>query len=77
MATINISLPAKLKSQAETLIKGGYYISFSDLVRDSLRWMIERNKFDLWTNEAKKDLEKGEAVVLGSKKDVDGHMGTL
>ena len=77
MATINISLPAKLKSQAEALVKSGYYVSFSDLVRDSLRRLIEVNKYDLWADEAKKDLKKGKAVVLSSKKEIDKHLDSL
>lgn len=77
MGTINISIPAKLKSQAEILVKNGYYVSFSDLVRDSLRRLIERNKFDLWTLEAKKDLKEGKAVVLKSEKEIDEYLKTL
>jgi Arc/MetJ-type ribon-helix-helix transcriptional regulator len=41
MKTINISLPDKLKSQADNLIKSGYYASFSDLVRTALRHELE------------------------------------
>lgn len=37
MKTINISLPDKLKTQADNLIKAGYYASFSDLVRTAIR----------------------------------------
>lgn len=77
MATINISLPAKLKSQAESLVKLGYYSSFSDLVRDSVRRMIEKSKFDLWVDEAKQDLKKGKAIVLKSDKDIDEYMKPL
>jgi len=77
MSTINISLPAKLKSQAETSVKNGYYVSFSDLVRDSLRRLVEKNKYDLWVNEAKKDLAKGKAVVLKSAKDIDNYLKDL
>ncbi|OGK66383.1 hypothetical protein A2313_04105 [Candidatus Roizmanbacteria bacterium RIFOXYB2_FULL_41_10] len=40
MKTINISLPDKLKSQADNLIKSGYYASFSDLVRTAIREVI-------------------------------------
>ena len=74
MATINISLPAKLKFQAEALVKGGYYVSFSDLVRDSLRRLVEKNRVGLWIGEAKADFEKGRATVLNSKKDVDDYL---
>jgi len=37
MATINISLPDKLKIQADDLVDQGYYVSFSDLIRTALR----------------------------------------
>lgn len=77
MATINISIPTRLKSQAEALVRDGYYASFSDLVRDSLRRLIERNKYDLWADEAKKDLKEDRAVVLGSGKDIDKYMNAL
>lgn len=74
MLTINISLPAKLKSRAEELINNGYFASFSDLVRDSLRRSIELNKYDLWADEVKKELKTGKAKVLKSAKDIDAFM---
>ncbi|MFC1727062.1 type II toxin-antitoxin system ParD family antitoxin [Patescibacteria group bacterium] len=74
MATINISLPIKLKTQAEALVKGGYYASFSDLVRDSLRRLVERGKYDLWLDEAKDDLKKGKAVILKSGKEINEYL---
>jgi len=77
MTTINISLPDKLKSQADSLIKTGFYVSFSDLVRDSLRQVVERNKYDLMAEEAKKDFKSGKAKVLKNKKDIDNYMETL
>ena len=77
MNTINISLPAKLKIQADSLIKSGFYASFSDLVRDSLRRVIEKNQFDIWTDEAKKDLKKGKAALLNSAKEIDEYMKKL
>jgi len=77
MSTINISIPVKLKNKAELLIKNGYYVSFSDLIRDSLRRLVERNKYDLWVSEAKKDLEADKAVVLKSPKDIDNYFKSL
>ncbi|MBU1126828.1 MAG: ribbon-helix-helix domain-containing protein [Patescibacteria group bacterium] len=73
MTTINISLPVKLKSQAEFFVKSGYYASFSDLVRDSIRRLVERNKYDLWADEAKEDLKKGRAKILKSSKEIDDY----
>ncbi len=77
MVTINISLPEKLKDQAETLVKNGFYASFSDLVRDSLRQIVSKNKYDLWAEEAKEDLEKGRAVVLKNKKEIEEYMNSI
>lgn len=42
MKTINISLPDKLKTQADNLIRAGYYASFSDLVRTALRQVMTK-----------------------------------
>jgi len=53
MATINISLPIQLKSEAEALVRSGKYISFSDLVRDALRKVISRNEYDVLPTKAK------------------------
>ena len=46
MKTINISLPDKLKIQADNLIKVGYYASFSDLVRTALREVMNKATAD-------------------------------
>ena len=77
MATINISIPEKLKDQAETLVKSGFYSSFSDIVRDSLRRLVEKNRYDLLTEEAKKDLKEGRAVVLKNKKEIEEYMQSI
>jgi Arc/MetJ-type ribon-helix-helix transcriptional regulator len=77
MTTINISLPEKLKADAEVLIKKGFYASFSDLVRDSLRHVIAKSRYDLWYEEAKEDERKGRAVVLKSQKDIDNYFKKL
>ena len=77
MITINISLPEKLKEEAQILIKKGLYASFSDLVRDSLRQAISKNQYDLWAEEAKKDLKTGKAKVLKSPKAIEDYMNSL
>lgn len=77
MSTINISIPDKLKEQAETLVKGGFYVSFSDIVRDSLRRLVEKNRYDLLSEEAKKDLKEGNAVVLKNKKEIEMYMESI
>lgn len=77
MTTINISLPIKLKKQAQTLVDRGFYSSFSDLVRDSLRQVVSKNKYDLMVEEAIEDERQGDAVVLKTKKDIDEYMDSL
>lgn len=77
MTTINISLPEKLKEDAEALIKKGFYASFSDLVRHSIRQLVAVNRYDRWAAEAKEDLKKGRAVVLRSEKDIDEYMNSI
>jgi Arc/MetJ-type ribon-helix-helix transcriptional regulator len=77
MNTINISLPVKLKKQAQELVDKGYYASFSDLVRDSLRQIVSKNKYDLMVEEAIEDEKRGDAIVLKTKKDIDEFMDSL
>jgi Arc/MetJ-type ribon-helix-helix transcriptional regulator len=70
MVTINISLPDKLKNQAQRLVEEGYYVSFSDLVRDSLRKVIDKNEYDLLADNAEYELKKGRAKELKTKKEI-------
>lgn len=77
MNTINISLPEKLKSQAEVLVKDGYYASFSDLVRDAIRQKLEAFRYARWTKEAKEDAENGKAAVLRSGDDITAYMKNI
>ena len=77
MTTINISLPEKLKTEAEALIKKGFYSSFSDLVRDSLRNAIEKTSLDKLYLEAKEDERTGKAVILKNKKDIEKYMNSI
>lgn len=71
MVTINVSLPEKLKSQAELLIKEGFYASFSDIVRDSLRRVVQKNKYDLMAEQAKRDARAGKLKSLKTPEDID------
>jgi len=77
MNTINISLPDQLKSQAQALIKQGHYVSFSDLVRDALRRVIEKNQYDIWAQQAKEEVKKRQAVILKSPPEVDKYIESL
>ena len=77
MNTVNISLPAKLKEQAQRLVDAGFYASFSDLVRDSLRQVLSKNKYDLMAEQAKKDMKEGKGVLLKNKKDTKNFFDSL
>ena len=77
MVTINISLPEKLKDQADALVRSGFYASFSDLVRDSLRLVVSKNKYDIWAEETRKDIKEGKAVVLKTKKDIKEYFDSI
>ena len=77
MSTINISLPKKLKSQADQLVEQGFYVSFSDLVRDSMRKLLSNKRYDLWFEEAKKELDEGKAIVLENEKEVEEYLKNL
>jgi Arc/MetJ-type ribon-helix-helix transcriptional regulator len=77
MNTINISLPEKLKDQASQLVKEGYYASFSDMVRDSLRQLVAKSKYDIMAEEAKKDEKAGKLTVLKTPKDIDNFIKSL
>ena len=77
MTTINISLPEQLKKEADGLVGAGYYASFSDLIRDSLRSLIARVKYDLMVKEAKIDEKTGRAKILRSAKDIDNYFKSI
>jgi Arc/MetJ-type ribon-helix-helix transcriptional regulator len=78
MATVNISLPDKLKQQADSLVKKGYYASLSDLIRHSLRKVItDAHQYQLWVEETKKDLKQKQAVIIKSPKDTDTYIDSL
>lgn len=77
MQTINISLPVKLKKQAQELVKSGIYASFSDLVRDSIRQTIKMSRYDLLAEEAKKEEREGKIKPLKTKKDIEDFVNSL
>lgn len=77
MTTINISLPTQLKSDAEQLVENGLYVSFSDLVRDSIRKIVADAKYDLLYLQAKRDYKNGKATVLKTQKDIDDYFKKL
>lgn len=77
MTTINISLPEKLKEQADNLVQNGYYASFSDLVRMSLRHAVDKSKYDAMIAETEEDIRTGKAVTISTKKDLKDYMDSL
>jgi len=77
MTTINISLPDKLKTKAQTLVDSGYYSSFSDMVRDALRRLVQKDKYTLWADDGMEDLKKGRATVLKNKKEIKKYFDNL
>jgi len=74
---ISAFILGKLKADAEVLIKKGFYVSFSDLVRHSIRELVSINRYDRWAAEAKEDLKKGRAVVLRNEKEIDEYMNSI
>jgi len=77
MATINVSIPDKLKQKAEALVKAGYYASFSDVVRDSLREIVDKNIYDLLGDRAEKDYIEGRTVSLKTDKDIKEYVDKI
>ncbi len=77
MTTINISLPEKLKTQAEELIQKGFYASFSDIVRHSLRNTVSKSRYDLMVEEVKEQEKQGKTIVLKTKKDIDEYFKNM
>jgi Arc/MetJ-type ribon-helix-helix transcriptional regulator len=73
-ATINISLPIKLKAQADELVRDGYFSSFSDLVRNALRIELNKPSYDTLLKEVKEEEKRGESVILETGDDVDAFM---
>ena len=77
MKTINISLPEKLKSEAEQLIEKGFFASFSDLVRHSLRDTMSKNKYELLAELAIEEEKNGTATILKTSKDIKKFVDNL
>jgi Arc/MetJ-type ribon-helix-helix transcriptional regulator len=77
MNTVNVSLPARLKEQAQKLVDAGFYASFSDLVRDSLRQIVKKSKYDLMLEEAIEDEKKGKGVLIKNEKELEEYLNSL
>lgn len=77
MKTVNISLPEKLKGAADQLVNEGFYASFSDLVRHSLRQTINGQTYDQWAAEAKTEFELGKSPILESDDEIERFVDAL
>ncbi len=63
MATMNVSLPGPLAKEVERLVSSGAYASSSELVREALRHLLERESKLAWL---KAEVQKGiEEADLG------------
>lgn len=77
MTTINISLPDKLKKEADKTIAEGHYASFSDLARTALRQILRNHKLDRMAAEAKADYKAGKGIILRTDKDITDFFAKL
>ena len=76
-ATINISLPIRLKAQADELVAGGYFASFSDVVRSAVRNLLTHSSYDMLLNKAKEEEKKGESIILSNDAEIDSFMAKV
>ena len=77
MATINISLPITLKSQAEDAVGLGMYSSFSDFVRTAVREHLAVIKYDILAEQAKKEYKEGKGTLVRNKKELKEYFKKL
>jgi len=77
MTTINISLPDKLKKEADLAIKDGHYASFSDLARTALRQILRDQKLDRMVAEAKEEHKTGKGTLLRTDEDIHNYFAKL
>lgn len=75
MATINISLPDKLKAKADKFIRQGYYVSFSDLVRTALRGLMEEPKRVRVKSGSLRELLNRQALAAFCKQNKISYLG--
>jgi len=54
-------------------INDGYYASFSDLVRTSVRELLER-RYQKMIDDSERDIKEGKAVVLKSAKEIEEYI---
>lgn len=68
--TLNISMPASIKREAEKEVKAGNYASISEFFRDAVRsWKEEQLIKEILESQA--EIARGEGKVLKSLADLD------
>ncbi len=77
MSTINVSVPKKLKENAEKLVEGGYYSSFSDVVRAGLRDILQEHYYSEMLSDAKKEYLSGKTNSIKSKQELKEYFKNL
>jgi len=77
MSTINISVPKKLKENADKLVEGGYYSSFSDVVRAGLRNILQERDYGEMLADAKTEYLSGKTKSVKSKPELKEYFKNL
>lgn len=68
--TLNISMPASIKRDAEKEVKAGNYASVSEFFRDAVRsWKEEQLIREI--RESQAEIARGEGKILKSLADLD------
>jgi len=75
ISTINVSFPSELKKEAQMFINDGYYASFSDLVRTSVRELLGR-RYQKMIDDSERDIKEGKAVALKSAKEIEEYVNS-
>ncbi len=75
--TINISLPAQLKIQADQAINDGHFASFSDLVRTGIRKLLNNDRYEQMWQQAKTDHVNNDTKVLQNKEDINKYFNEI
>lgn len=75
--TVNISLPTQLKKDADRLVAKGYYASFSDFARATMRYALRDLRFQEIIDESKREEALGTATILNGPKDIEEFMSKI
>jgi antitoxin ParD1/3/4 len=68
---MNVSLPPELEEIVQTKVSSGYYTSASEVIREALRMMVDRDAFEaLCRDDMRAKISKGVASLKsGRSKD--------